>query len=141
MSIIQCCVEKIDPSRKRVCRSQKFKLAFNFFNLNTPCVELKMLIVFEISQLLEGVRSNPSGFGVFSEGTYLSFKDFEKSFLVFEKLYFQFSTIWIEAQFQLAGRCMHHRYRTKDSTLTKPNLYRKSRERPVREVSFIVRLD
>ena len=57
--------------------------------LATPCDELKLEVVFEISQQLEGVRSYPSGFGRFSEGTYLSFKGFEKYFLFFEKSNFE----------------------------------------------------
>ena len=47
---------------------------------STPCDEINIELVFEISQQLEGVRSSPAGFGLLSEGTYLSFKGFGKSF-------------------------------------------------------------
>ena len=46
----------------------------------TPYKEIKIELVFKISQQLEGVRSSPAGFGLLSEGNYLSSKDFEKSF-------------------------------------------------------------
>ena len=49
-------------------------------NKTTPCDEINIELVFKISQQLEGVRSSPAGFGLLSEGTYLSSKDFEKSF-------------------------------------------------------------
>ena len=56
---------------------------------STPCDELKSQLVLKISQLLDGVGCNPSGFGLFSEGRYLSFKDFEKYFFWAKKSHFE----------------------------------------------------
>ena len=66
--------------------------------IHTPCNELKVKVVFEFSPSLVGVSRYPPGFGLLSEGTYLSFKDFEKSFLFFEKSRFENLSIYIDPQ-------------------------------------------
>ena len=86
------------PQILKICSSYWSESVIDTRPSTTPCDELKLRLVFEISQLLVGVRSNPSGFGVFSEGTYLSFKDFEKSCLVFEKSDFEILLICIDPQ-------------------------------------------
>ena len=63
------------PGKKNVAMPLRTGASYSY-----SCDEINIELVFKISQQLEGVRSSPAGFGLLSEGTYLNFKEFEKSF-------------------------------------------------------------
>ena len=83
---------------KKLHKSKSKKKHSYILGNATPCTELKFRLVFEISPSSVGVSRYPPGFGLLSEGTYLSFKDFEKYFLFFEKSRFENLSICIDPQ-------------------------------------------